>query len=99
MNTSFAETGEFSIYVEFLKRVRAPFMHTELYFASDIGKYDMELLNQTVDLCKFYKTKRFRPVVQMILKLFEEHFTYWFKSCPLNKVSKNDFLVSSILEI
>lgn len=90
INNSFADTGTFSVNVEFLKRIRNPFMHTDLYLESDNGKLDMELLNSTVDLCQFYRTKRFKPVVQLILKLFEEHFTHWFKSCPVNKV-KNCF--------
>lgn len=92
MNASFADSGMFNIHVEFLKRIRKPFMHTDLYLQSENGIYDLELLNHTVDLCEFYKNKRFKPVVQVILKLFEEHFTYWFKSCPVNKVKVFCFL-------
>lgn len=97
MNASFADSGVFNIHVEFLKRIRNPFMHTDLHLESDNGKYDLELLNSTVDLCEFYKNKRFKPVVQMILKLFEEHFTYWFKSCPVKKVNKVFFMESNEL--
>lgn len=61
-------------------------MHTEIYLESDRGNYNLELLNRTVDLCQFYQNKTFKPLVQLILKLFEEHFTHWFKSCPVYKV-------------
>lgn len=88
INASFAyaDSGIFNIFVEFRKRIRNPFMHTDLYLESNNGTYDMELLNHTVDYCEFLKQSRFRPVAQLILKLFEEHFTHWFKTCPLNKV-------------
>ncbi len=98
MNASFAfaDSSIFNINVEFLKHVRNPFMHTDLHFESTNGKYDLELLNTTVDYCKWLKNVRFKPVVQMILKLFNDHFTNWFKSCPLNKVKRN-FLFNRIL--
>ncbi|KAG4070838.1 hypothetical protein HA402_011064, partial [Bradysia odoriphaga] len=85
MNASVDASGILSIYVEFSKSIRKPFMHTEIYLESDRGNYNMELLNQTVDLCKFYKRKSFKPLVHLILKLFEDHFAHWFKSCPVSK--------------
>lgn len=86
MNASIADSGLFNIYVEFLKTIRKPFMHTELYLESDRGNYDMELINRTTDLCEFYKTKTFKPLVQLILKSFESYLPHWYKSCPVNKV-------------
>lgn len=64
-------------------------MHTELYFESERSKYDMELMNRTIDLCKLYKNKRYEPLVQVIFKIFEDYLTHWFHVCPMNKVRIN----------
>lgn len=64
-------------------------MHTGVYFQSDNGNYNIELLNRTIDLCKFYKNKRYEPILQAIFKLFEEYMPNWFTRCPTNKVNKN----------
>lgn len=86
-NASFADTGIFSLYVEFLNNLRQPFVHTELYFKSDNGNYDMELVNRTIDMCKFFRNKRYEPIVQVVFKLFEGYLTHWFSSCPTKKVN------------
>lgn len=85
INASFGDSGKFNYYVEYLSNIRFLFIHTAIYFQSDDGKYDLELLNRTVDLCKFYKNKRYEPILQAAYKVFEDYTTHWFK-CPVNKV-------------
>lgn len=86
INATFADSGKFNLYVEFLNIIRNPFMHTALYFESENGKYDMEVLNRTVDLCKFYKNKRYEPILQVIFKLFADYLVHWARGCPMHKV-------------
>lgn len=87
VNASFDNSGRFSLYVEFLNIIRNPFLHTGIYFESDNGKYDLELLNRTVDMCKLYRNKRYEPILQVIFKLLENNFTHWLKNCPIKKVT------------
>lgn len=87
VNLTFAESGKFDVNIEFLDKIRKPFIQTGLYFESDDGKYDLEVLNRTVDMCKFYKNKRYEPILQVIFKLFEDTLSHWARSCPMNKVN------------
>lgn len=95
VNSSFGDLRSprfLDLNVELLTIIRNPFMHTELYFESDNGKFDMEVVNRTVDLCKFYKNKKYEPVVQVVFKLLEDYLTHWFSSCPMNKVCFEIFI-------
>lgn len=87
LNASFGNAGKFDLYVEFVNTIRNPFMHTGLYFESDSGKYDLEVLNRTIDLCKFYKNKRYEPILQVIFKLFADTLSHWARRCPMTKVN------------
>lgn len=85
-NASIDNLGRFSLHAQILNVIKHPFMHQAIFFESDDGRYDMELINRTVDLCKFYKNKRYEPILQVIFKLFENYFTHWLTSCPMYKV-------------
>lgn len=92
MNATFSDSGVFNLYVEFLNNIRNPFVRTELYFESVNGIYDMVVVNRSIDLCKFYKNRRYEPIVQVIYKLFEDYFAHWFRSCPMNRVNQKLFI-------
>lgn len=87
LNATFTESNKFNFNVEFLEIVREPFLHVGLYFESSEGVHDLEIMNRTIDLCKFYKNKRYEPILQVIFKLFEETMSHWTKSCPMQKVN------------
>lgn len=85
------------INIELLTTVRNPFIYVKLYFESDNGKYDMELLNRTVDLCKFYKDKRYEPIVQVVFNIFYDISGHWIKRCPLSAVNQCDNVSETIV--
>jgi len=70
-----------------LETVRQPYLHVGLYFESSEGIHDLEIMNRTIDLCKFYKNKRYEPILQVVFKLFEETLSHWARSCPMKKVN------------
>ncbi|XP_037038088.1 uncharacterized protein LOC119075675 [Bradysia coprophila] len=84
-NSSVTDSGKFSLHLEFLGNVRNMIMETVICFESNNGICDMELINRRIDLCKFYKNKRYEPILQVAFKTFENFLTHWFTACPINK--------------
>lgn len=64
-----------------------PFSRVEIFLQSpDTGRYDMELLNRTIDICTFFRNSLYEPLLQIIYGLMLENGNFP-KSCPLKTVS------------
>lgn len=87
----------FDINVEFLKTIRKPFIAVKIFCESDPGKYNMELVNRTIDLCQLIRNKRREPILQVVFRLLEGFQTHWFSNCPINKVRRRLMILSKLM--
>lgn len=85
-NSTVTDSGKFNLHLEFLGTIRSLIMQTVICFESNNGMYDMELINRTIDLCKFYKNKRYEPILQVAFKTLENFLSHWFTACPIKRV-------------
>lgn len=60
--------------------------HVEIFLQSaDSGRYDVELINRTIDMCKMFENNLYEPLMQLIYGIMLEHGNFP-KSCPVKPV-------------
>lgn len=96
INASLSPSGALSVFVEILEDVNHPFAHAEIYADSGTGQYDFEVINRTVDICKFFHKKRYEPLLQLVYKTISENGA-WPTSCPIRKVVVSFIVWNSFL--
>ncbi|KAJ6632809.1 hypothetical protein Bhyg_17551, partial [Pseudolycoriella hygida] len=85
-NTSVTPPGFLNVHINMLEAVHNRYSHTELYLQSDNGKYDLEVVNRTVDMCRFFRDVTYEPILQVAFKLFKSNSKF-FTSCFIKKGS------------
>lgn len=86
VNATTHENGHFSVYLNLKKNVLQPFAKIELYMDSGNGLCDMKMTNETIDICRFFRDKRYLPVIQVIYRNFVDQGNFP-TACPIKKVS------------
>lgn len=61
------------------------FVAVQFIFESSPDIYDMELMNRTIDFCRFLRDKRYEPILQIFYRIAREH-TNFVTKCPVLKV-------------
>ncbi|KAJ6632639.1 hypothetical protein Bhyg_17845, partial [Pseudolycoriella hygida] len=63
--------------------VAHPTIRAEMFLQSPgSGRYDDELMNRTIDLCKFYENRLYEPLLQIMYQIILESGDFP-KSCPV----------------
>lgn len=73
------------MYVEIRKEIKRPFIRIEMKMGAGDGPIDLQYLNETVDICRFFRIKSYQPVLQVLYKSTVEQGDYP-TSCPIKKV-------------
>lgn len=81
--------SSFDLNYKVKEQIDHPHAQIEIYFQSmESSRYDVELLNRTVDLCKLFTDRLYEPLIQIFYKIMlESHGNNWIKSCPVKAVS------------
>lgn len=85
VNASLSQSGAISIFVEILENYNHPIVFVKLFIDSGTGWYDFEVMNRTVDVCQFFRNKRYEPLLQIFYKVLLESGPFP-KACPIRKV-------------
>lgn len=85
VNSSISATGSISFYVNLLQDVASVYAITEILVESTRGKYDLELVNKTINYCRFLSDRKYEPIAQVFYKMFSKSSNFP-KSCPIRKV-------------
>lgn len=72
-----------------------PEMHirTEMYLDSGAGKYDLEIINRTINVCRLLRDHRYEPILQLMYKIVRTYGRVPTK-CPIQTVNKTSHTVS-----
>lgn len=71
--------------VEILESVKSTYSAIELFLQSLDGKYDLEIVNRTIDLCRLFRDVTYEPILQVGLRLYKSNPNF-IKSCFIKKV-------------
>lgn len=71
--------------MEVLKILPDMFVQFEFYVDSGSGKYEMEIANRTINICRLFREPRYEPILQILYKLVIQHGNFP-KRCPIQKV-------------
>lgn len=75
-----------NMYLTIKEQQEHPFLQIELFMQSpDSGRYDMELVNRTIDECKLFENRSYEPLIQIIYGIILEHGKF-ARSCPIKSV-------------
>lgn len=86
MNVTLSHS-QITIYFNVLENLPNVFTNTVLNFESSDGIYDMEMVNRTIDYCKFFRDKRYEPILQIFHKIFLTG-SNTPRRCPIKKVRR-----------
>lgn len=59
----------------------------EIYLDTGNGKYELEFMNRTIDVCKLFRDGRYEPLLQLLYKVLLK-YTNFLQKCPVPKVFK-----------
>lgn len=94
INASITKDNGLTAYVQIIETIQKPFARVEFYVDAGNGLYDLKYINQTIDLCRFFRDKKYLPLAQLIYRFGREQGNYP-TSCPIKKVKcrcvKRDF--------
>lgn len=76
-----------NVNVDVLETVKSTFSHVELFLKSSDGKYDLEIINRTVDLCRFFRDLSYEPILQVGYQLYRSHTPNYITDCVMKKVT------------
>lgn len=83
--------------LDILETVKSAFGSVEIFLQSTDGKYDLELMNRTVDLCRLFRDITYEPMLQVGMRLSKSSSNY-LTGCFMKKViSLNVFSCSNAL--
>lgn len=85
LNATINNESELSFDMNSTTNIVRPFAKIEFYLDSGNGLFDMKAVNETIDICRFFREKRYLPVIQLFYKGFSKQGNFP-KSCPINKV-------------
>lgn len=85
VNATIGEDNSLSTYLNIKESIQRPFARIEFYVDSGNGLFDLKYLNETIDLCRFFRDKKYLPLAQMIYRFGREQGNYP-TSCPIKKV-------------
>lgn len=75
-----------TFHIQIKEEVSRPMVLTEIYLKSpDTGEYDFELMNRTIDGCKFLSNKLYEPLMQIAFQIVQAHGDIP-TSCPIKMV-------------
>lgn len=72
--------------MEVKQPIQRPFARFEFYVDSGKGVFDLKWINETVDLCRFFRDKKYLPLMQLAYGFVVEQGNYP-TSCPVKKVT------------
>lgn len=73
-------------YFTVYEQLSHPHGLVEIFMQSpDSGRYDVELFNRTIDICKMFENSLYEPLLQLLYGIALE-FGYYPKSCPIKPV-------------
>lgn len=84
-NSSITYPGLMNVNLEILQTVKSTHSHIEIFLQSDDGIYDLEIMNRTVDMCRFFRDLSYEPILQVGLKLYKSSSNF-LTSCFMKKV-------------
>lgn len=61
------------------------FVQCEFYFDSGDGKYELEIVNKTISLCRLIREPRYERILQLFYKIMLQYGNFP-KKCPVPKV-------------
>lgn len=96
MNSSISTNGALSLYINAVQDVSNLHAKVVILVLSSSGNYDLVLANTTVDVCEFYRNKKYVPILQMFYRTFTKTGTFP-KSCPIRKVKISDNFFRKVL--
>lgn len=75
-----------NFHLRIKEEVPNPILLIESFFQSpDTGKYNVELMNRTIDVCLLYGNVLYEPLAQIVYKIIQEYGDVP-KSCPIKAV-------------
>lgn len=75
-----------NIYFTVKEQIAHLFARLEMFMqSSDSNRYDIELINRTMDSCKFFKDSLYEPLMQLIYGIMLEHGNFP-RTCPVKVV-------------
>lgn len=66
------------------------FVNLAFYLEAQRGKYDLEVINRTIDFCDFLLHRESDPFVNIIFKVLSQYSNIP-EQCPIKKVSEHIF--------
>lgn len=89
LNTTIDTThGSVSLYMNVLTNIFTPHVFALAYTDSGNGLYDLELLNQTINICALFENRHYAPLLQLVYKQLKREPGVVIPSrCPINKVT------------
>lgn len=74
------------MYFTVKEQITNPLARIEIILQSpDTGRYEMEVLNRTIDTCKLLRNRLYEPLIQIIYGIMLEYGNFP-RSCPLKMV-------------
>lgn len=77
-----------SLFLNVKKPLQRPFARFEIYVDSGNGLIDLKYINETIDMCRFFREKTYMPLLQIIYRTIVDQGNYP-TSCPIRKVINN----------
>lgn len=79
--------GSLSFYWNVLEDLPLPlYAKAKVMLKSSSGYYDLEMINRTIEVCKFFNDRKYEPILQVFFKLFIKTSKFP-SSCPIRKVN------------
>lgn len=88
VNITVYNDGAIDLFLDLKESLQNMYVHSEFFFEwSNAGNTNLELeiMNRTIDACKFFRDVRYEPILQMIYKSALEFGNFPTK-CPIPKV-------------
>lgn len=75
-----------SFHIEIKEEIPNLFLRAEVFFQSpENGQYNFELINRTIDACKFFSNKLYEPLFQVAYRMVQQYGDVP-NSCPIKMV-------------
>lgn len=85
INSSISTVGSISIHLNFLQDVYNMFAKTVIKLETSDQVYDLEFINKTINVCEFFKNRKYEPILQLLYKVLNKNRSFP-TSCPIRKV-------------
>lgn len=83
-------TSGLSVYANVLETMQNPYVKMLIMLQSSSGKYDLTLVNTTVNVCEFFGNRKYLPTLQVFYRALTKTGTFP-KKCPVVKVKMYSF--------